>query len=181
MNVRQDIYNLLSTLPHYIFQCRIDPLQPELDKAGVNVQTLTRKRNNFDTGGTHDVTEDIEIFITLVEPDIYYDNLDVVVQLVETTLMTNAEWVSKFSEISEITSIFGYESAGETNQASAKLALTVKYQDQFEPNITLLLERLHIDTDVISPAADPNLLPPGETLGPDGRIEITTDIILGTP
>lgn len=179
MNVRQSIYDILATLPHYVFQCRIDPFQPEiLDKAGVSVQSPEKVRSNFDTGGTHDVTETIEIYVTLVSPDLYYDNLDAVVLLIETALMTNATWVSQFEEISKIHSIFGYQNAGETNQASAKVTFTVKYQEEFEPDITVILNRIHIDTDVISPAADPNLLPEGETLGPDGRIEIVSDITL---
>jgi hypothetical protein len=178
MNVRQGIYDLFKVLPHSVFQCRIDPFQVPMALPGVSIQTPNKVRNNIDTSGYHDVTETVEIYVTLVESDLYYDNLDAVVLLIETTLMTNAAWVSQFSEISEINSVFGYQKAGETNQASAKINFTLKYQDQFEPDITVILERIHIDTDVISPAADPNLLPPGETLGPDGRIEIVSDFIL---
>ena len=172
---RQEIYNLVSALPYSVFQCRVDAFQEPMLKAGVSVQTLSKKRSNFDTGGTHDVNEQVEIFITITNPNTYFNLLDEIVLLIETTLMTNANWVSQFSKTPEIDTAYGYEKAGETNKASAKILLSLEYQDEFEPNIEALLKRMHVDTDVIYPCADPNLLPPGEKLGPDGRIEMTSD------
>lgn len=175
---REEIFNILNQLPYSVYQCRIDSFQGPMLKPGISVQSVLKKRTNFDTGGYHDVNETIEIFVTLTNPTAYYKLIDDGVLAIETALMTNADWVSQFSTTPEIETYFGYDKAGETNQASAKIVLTLEYQDRFEVNITTLLESMHIDTDVISPAADPNLLPPGETLGPDGRIELTTDITL---
>lgn len=175
---REEIFNILNELPYSVFQCRVDAFQGPMVKPGISVQSLSKKRINFDTGGYHDVNETIEIFVTLTNPTTYFKLIDDVVLAIETSLMTNADWVSQFSATPEIETHFEYGKAGETNQASATILLTLEYQDRFEVDITTLLERIHIDTDVISPAADPNLLPPGETLGPDGRIELITDITL---
>jgi len=175
---REEIFNILKELPFSVFQCRVDSFQAPMPKPGISVQSISKKRTNFDSGGYHDVDEVIEIIVTLTNPNTYYKLLDDVVLLIETILMTNPDWISQFSEYPEISTEFAYGKAGETNQASAEIKLALKYQDEFIPDITITLESIHIDTDVISPAADPNLLPEGEVLGPDGRIELTTDITL---
>lgn len=175
---REEIFNILNALPYSVFQCRVDSFQGPMIKPAISVQSISKRRTNFDTGGYHDVDEVIEIIVTLTNPTNYFRLIDDVVLAIETSLMTNADWISQFSENPEINTTFEYGKAGETNQASAEIKLALKYQDEFTPDITALLERIHIDTDVISPAADPNLLPNGEVLGPDGRIELTSDITL---
>jgi hypothetical protein len=52
--------------------------------------------------------------------------------------------------------------------AAATITATVTYTCVAEPRVIDRFERLHLDVDVIDPAADPNIRYPG----PDGRIEV---------
>jgi len=62
---------------------------------------------------------------------------------------------------------------GEQRPTVATMTFAFQYSEWYEPVIPDRLEQIHIDVDVISPAADPNRRYPG----PDGRIEVVADFV----
>jgi hypothetical protein len=169
MNIREDIYDLLATLPYAVFQTRIDPFQNPTIKPGVSVQLKRSSKELIADGATFRTTDEVMVVITLAQQKLYDAALDAVVEMILSTLLTNAAFVRQFENISEVNVEYDYEAVGETNKASAIITFSLSYVEKFDPNITAILETLHLSYDFITPAADPNLQYPG----PDSRIECT--------
>jgi hypothetical protein len=106
--------------------------------------------------------------------------LDDLCDQITDTLLRNPSWYlmrdvdgklcARFQGVErwDTTSTLGRVEDTDQRTMSAQITATLTYGENYDPVITDDFCRMHLDVDVIDPAADPNIKYPG----PDGRIEV---------
>jgi hypothetical protein len=168
IDVRADTLELLRTLPYQVHSSRVDPFKEDKTPI-INVQYAKISRQCLSHDLTFRAVASLRVIVSVCKTTGYDVLLDTVVGEVLDKLLTDAIWDTRYEAVSEILTEYDYREAGETNQAAALITFEIQYTDKYEPRIVNNLESIHVDVDVISPAADP--LP-----GPDGRIEASFDV-----
>jgi len=82
-------------------------------------------------------------------------------------LLGDPEWLVSYEQITAMSTDIDRNIEGESRTTVATLSFSLTISEYYEPRIPDTLEEVHMEIDVIRPAADPNLRYPG----PDGRIE----------
>lgn len=175
MNIRDQIYSILATLPYEVFSTKIDPFVDSYSMPGISVQNREVKRKLIGDQVTFDTNTTIDIYIILDQPENYDASLDDVVELVLTKLLTNAAFMAQFSNDMSVDTLFEYTAAGDKNIAKARITFMAQYREQFDPDITAILEKVYTDWDFANTVVDPNLKPDNQ--GPDGRVELSSHFI----
>lgn len=103
--------------------------------------------------------------------------VDELCDAVKSRLLCDPSWLVMFERIAAIDTAIERNVEGESRLTSATLGFQLALSEYYEPAIPDRLETLHMDVDVIRPAADPNLRYPG----PDGRIEVDARFIANAP
>lgn len=88
-------------------------------------------------------------------------------------LLGDPEWLVGYERIMAMTTEVDRDIEGESRTTVATLSFTLTISEYYEPRIPDTLEQIHMEVDVIRPAADPNIKYPG----PDGRIEVTANFL----
>jgi hypothetical protein len=99
--------------------------------------------------------------------------VDELCEAVKTRLLCDPKWLVLFERVLSIDTEIERNVEGESRTTVATLTFALQYTEIYEPVIPDMLEHLHVDVDVISPAADPNIRYPG----PDGRIEVAAEFL----
>jgi hypothetical protein len=113
--------------------------------------------------------------------------LDALCEEIENVLLANRLWYQHFETVGRWETRIELARVDESDRRTAAATITapVVFTCIHEPEITDRYERMHIDIDLIDPAADPNTTGhpteppdgyPGGYPGPDGRIEARLDL-----
>lgn len=170
MNIRDEIYTILATLPYDVFKTKIDPLEDSFEMPGVSVQFREIDRKLYSDEMDYIVNSTVDIYCVIGTADNYDSLMDAVAEAILAVLLTNAAFVAKFSKIQQANTVYQYKRAGDTNVAQARIALTFEYIETFDPVVTATLNTLHTAMDLANTAVDPNLVN-GSNIGPDTRLE----------
>jgi hypothetical protein len=100
------------------------------------------------------------------------ERVDDLCDAVKDRLLGDAEWLQLYEQITGISTEVDRNIEGEQRTTVATLTFDLTVSEWWEPRVPDTLEHIHVDVDVITPAADPNLKYPG----PDGRIEAVFDV-----
>lgn len=120
------------------------------------------------------------------------ERVDRYCEVVKCRLLSDGEWLKIFERVLSIDTEIDRNVEGEWRLTTATLDFALQYSCAWEPDIRDWLETVHLDVDVIDPAADPNTGPPGTPPnveggyvggfpGPDGRIEVDARFVNPTP
>jgi hypothetical protein len=101
------------------------------------------------------------------------ESVDNLCEAIKTRLLCDPKWLVLFERVLSIDTEVERNVEGESRATIATLTFALQVSEYYEPVIPDMLEHLHVDVDVIRPAADPNLRYPG----PDGRIEVSADFL----
>ena len=101
------------------------------------------------------------------------EHVDALCEAAKSRLLCDPKWLVLFERVLSIDTEIERNVEGESRTTIATLTFALQVSEYYEPVIPDMLEHLHVDVDVIRPAADPNLRYPG----PDGRIEISADFL----
>lgn len=92
---------------------------------------------------------------------------------VKEELLGDPSWLVLFERVLSIDTEIERNVEGEQRTTVATLTFALQFSEYYEPRIPDRLDHLHVDVDVIRPAADPNIRFPG----PDGRIEVAAELL----
>jgi hypothetical protein len=171
-----DIISVLSVLPYPITQAKVDPytLGQETLPA-INIKTLSEDLEHFGNLPDFLIKTNIGIGVFVAENENYYADIRTIVELILTTLYTNANWISLYRFIPDAKISYEYVDGGETNFAAAYINLSIQTTIHYEPVFTNSLTTINISIDDGLPF-DQSIA----TNGPDGQIEISQTITLPT-
>lgn len=145
--MRQQLISLLRssspTVP--IYSTRVEAVT----ESAISVQTVSSTKTRL-AGVTYQNVDQTSIIINVVQSDNYDSGLDVLVNWVVSTILTNAGFCSTYY-ITKLSVDYNYGQTGETNGASAVIVLTATYQETIEPVISTQLSSVDIKHDFISP------------------------------
>ncbi len=99
---------------------------------------------------------------------------DQLCERVTEVLLCSPRWLQKVQGVPSYASEVKLNAQTDRRTAGGTVTFELAIHEVFEPVIADELRSVHIDVDVIDPAADPNIKYPG----PDGRIEARLDIAL---
>jgi hypothetical protein len=179
MDVRGMVKAILEaglTVP--VYSSKVEPFKGG-NVVSVQYDTVNRKPIAHDM--TFRTAAKVAITLAVVKTDGYDTELDSLVALCITALLTNAAFVASFEEITGVDTQYGYGESGDTNLATAIIMMGFQFTETFDPVITTALHGLNISVDFIAPATDPNLFtsnPDDYLVKPDGRIEYDLPIDL---
>ena len=144
MNIQDEIYDILFAINLPVFKNRLDPLQTNTDSvvSGICVELSDCNRILQSDEMVCTTISVVDIFVVIEYKEDYSDSLDTLVDLIITSLLTNPEFVAKFSKIKSIKSKTAHKVSGDTNIGQAHLQLAFEYNEIFDPNITTYLESL---------------------------------------
>lgn len=148
MNIRDDIYQLLTTLPTPVHHTKIDPLKSN-EYPCINVRYMRTKQDII----SHDSSwyrQYSDILVTVADSlvDTNYDsNLDSLVENIKQTLMTSG-WTNNFESVSGIDTVYDYIRAGENDLAVASITFSTVHSDEYITEFNIPLETVSIDMDL---------------------------------
>lgn len=137
---------------------------------GINVVTQNQSAENKSLNVMRfeaSLTLNVEIYISQMRN--YTDRADEIAEAIEEALLSNPEFTSLLSNVSSYNVEYSTYDQGARPILLEILSFNLTYIQEYKPEITDTLDKIHVDIDVIEPIADP-------APGPDGRIEFETDI-----
>ncbi|GAA4258945.1 hypothetical protein GBZ26_04005 [Azospirillum formosense] len=146
-------------------------LMPQVGETYPTILVYTYDEDMTRRGGTppqfaHDLTMVIDVRMKASEDGDAEDALDALCKAILERLLTNAEWVAQFEEISSVKTRIIPNDEGRHPLVLALIGISGKFHTIWQPVVPDAFEATRVGVDCIDPA-DPNLTSPG----PDGRLE----------
>lgn len=150
MNVRNNVYNLLKTLPISVFHTRLDPFKSDRYPV-ISVQNDSSEMQQIGHNLTYKVTDKFTIFVVVVSTDADADTLlDNIVDSVLEKLWTDAVLNTDYEYVPNISKKYGYVQAGESDLYSCMITTGVQYSTTFNPIINHNLQTVAADVSELA-------------------------------
>lgn len=172
MNIREQLKTIIESSPGYdVITSKVEPFS---DEQAISVEYMS---SNFTLFGQTRYKVETTVLITVaIAVTVDYDIiLDTVVDYIKAVIFTDHTFMGQFASLPNMVVKYGYKSDGDTNSAMAGIELTFNYDEEFVPDVNVLLNSLNVKTDFIAPVSDKNLFvsnPQDWLQKPDGRIEL---------
>jgi hypothetical protein len=173
--LRQQTVERLAELPfRHVFDSRQPQIRREMLPA---VRVYTSSSAQGRSISIPDFLSTTTLVVQVVADDITdarsAETTDTLCEAVKTRLLCDPKWLVLFERVLSIDTEIERDIEGESRTTIATLTFALQVSEYYEPVIPDMLDHLHVDVDVIRPAADPNIRFPG----PDGRIEVSADFL----
>lgn len=194
--IRNDIVTRLlnkTTAGDRVYPSRSEPLPEEKLPAILVHIPRERGQNIAENQGIPNFRTTSSVLIQAVVKDTggeqVQETLDLLAEDIERILFTDPDFVKRFSKIGNLDTQVGTYTQGALELASVGIQVDVEFDDDYPPVISDDFATLRLKTDVIDPAADPNVHPPdgqfpegyGGYPGPDKRIEVEAEFEVEIP
>jgi hypothetical protein len=178
--LRQDTCERLARLPQ--FRRVFDSRQAQISRGMLPALRVYTSQNSIGRSiNIPDFLTTTTLTVQVIAEDVTdaesAETVDELCDDVKDWLMGDPEWLVGYEQITSIITDVDRDIEGESRTTVATIAFALTVSEYYEPRIPDMLDHIHIDIDVIDPAADPNLRYPG----PDGRIEAVVDVSLVPP
>jgi hypothetical protein len=172
-HLRQQTVERLAELPfRHVFDSRQPQIRREmLPAARVYTSSSAQGRSISIPDFLSTTTLTIQIVAEDITDARSAEHVDALCEVAKSRLLCDPKWLVLFERVLSIDTEVERNVEGESRATIATLTFALQVSEYYEPVIPDMLEHLHVDVDVIRPAADPNLRYPG----PDGRIEVSAD------
>ena len=178
--LRQDTCERLTRLPQ--FRHVFDSRQAQISRAMLPaLRVYASQTSEGRSINIPDFLTTTSLVVQIVAEDVTdaasAERVDHLCDDVKDWLLGDPEWLVGYEQIRGVTTDIDRDIEGESRTTVATINFALTISEWYEPRVPDTLEEIHMEIDVISPAADPNIKYPG----PDGRIEVTANFLKPAP